>query len=331
MEFYYPFIGTEPTEEISAKKNALDGYTEFDTSFFEEDGAKIVPSEQELELADKNNKAKKAPERLTKVSQKGGPFDVPVPVASTEAVVDPMTVPYADSYRRTNSWLEQSVLQTDVLASEVKEDLDKIRASNTMKSKYTYISNLAGVQASLIGTKIQAIREINNSINKAHELELKRAKDIKDAQKDQQNDDSRMMDMYNAFINSPMGMYNNALNMPTVPEAMLGTNGLNPTIQGVSIAPNAGLSSNQLSPEQLRMRMEGNPNIEEVVMYEPSTGRRWFQILDNSTGQPVPGMPTSDDFLLSDVTIDVRSGTAKNRNIDRVWRLVNTENTVYEY
>lgn len=327
-EYYYPFV-TEDMENATAKKNELDGYSNFDTSFFEEEGAKLVPTEQEMELAEQDRKKKSG---KLKISQKGGPFEIqPADPTPTATIQDSNAVPYIDSYKRTNSWLEQAVIQTDVLSSEVKEDLDKIRASNTMKSKYTYIANLSGVQASLIGTKIQAISRIQASIDKAHELELKRAKDLKDTLKDQQNDDARMMDMYNAFINSPMGMYNNALNMPTVPDAMLGVNGANPTVQGVSIAANAGLSSQQLTPEQLRMRMEGNPNIEEVVMYEPSTGRRWFEVIDNQTGMPVPGYPKSDDFLLSDIAIDVRTGSARNRNLDRVWRLVNTEKTVMEY
>ena len=155
---------------------------------------------------------------------------------------------------------------------------------------------------------------------------------LKDAQRDQQNDDARMMDMYNAFINSPVGMYQNALNMPTIPDMMLGTNGANPSVQGVSMNPGLNAQNTQLTPEQLRMRMEANPNIEEVLMYEPSTGRRWFEVVDNTTGQPVPNYPKSDEFLLADCTLDLRTGTARNRNIDKVWRLVNIEGgAVNEY
>lgn len=326
MELYCPItFFDDSVDTIPKKKNELDGYTVFDPSIFEGEGLNIGPSDAELEAAE--NKAKSEAIAVTKKKDKSGGLVV----QSTVQIQEAPKVAYMDSYSETNNMLRNAIIQTDVLAGEIKEDLDKIRASTTMKSKYTYITNLTSAEAGLIGTKVQAIREINNSISKAHELELKRAKDIKDAQRDQQTDDARMMDMYNAFINSPMGMYNNALNMPTVPDMMLGTNGMSPSVRGVSIASQGLQASTALSPEQMRMRMEGNPNIEEVVMYEPSTGRRWFEVIDNSTGTPVANYPKSDDFLLADCTIDVRAGVARNRNIDKVWRLVNTENTVLEY
>lgn len=325
MDYYCPFTSSpDVSESIDAKKNALDGYTEFSFDFFESEDAKIQPTENEKlaeELAQKEKKPAKP--KKSKETSTG--------ITATVQIQDNMNVPYARSYDETNGMLRQAIVQSDVLISEIKNDLDKIRGSSTMKSKYTYITNLTSAEGGLISSKIQAIREINNSISKAHELELKRAKDIKDAQRDKQNDDSRMMDLYNAFINSPVGMYNNSLNAPTIPDMLLGTNGNSPSVQGVSIAAN--LPQQNLTPEQVRMRMEANPNIEEVVMYEPSTGRRWFEVIDNTTGQPVPNYPKSDEFLLGDCTIDVRSGTARNRNIDKVWRLVNTElgSTISEY
>ena len=320
MEYYYPFSPSPDVEEkFPAKKNPLDGYSTIDFSFFESDDAKVKPTETEIIAADEVEKNKKPVTRNKKVK------DIESATATTQ-IQDNTNIPYARSYDETNAMLHQTIVQADVLVSEIKGDLDKIRGSSTMKSKYTYITNLTSAEAGLLGSKIQAIREINSSISKAHELELKRAKDLKDMQRDQQNDDARMMDMYNAFINSPMGMYQNSLNMPTIPDMLLGTNGLNPTVQGVSMAAGANTQQQQqLTPEQLRMRMEANPNIEEVVMYEPSTGRRWFEVVDNSTGTPVPNYPKSDEFLLADCTIDVRTGTARNRNIDKVWRLVNIE------
>ena len=326
MEYYMPFTYVTDTDDtIPAKKNALDGYTEFDTSFFETDDAKLIPSEQELAVAEEVKKT----EKKASVGRKKKEESV---VVQQMQIQGSESVPYARSYDETNAMLRQAIIQADVMTSEIKSDLDKIRGSSTMKSKYTYITNLTSAEVGLIGSKIQAIREINNSITQAHNLELKRAKDIKDAQRDQQNDDARMMDLYNAFINSPVGMYQNSLNMPTIPDMMLGTNGMNPTVQGVSMNPGSLDAQTQLTPEQMRMRMEANPNIEEVLMYEPSTGRRWFEVVDNTTGQPVPNYPKSDEFLLADCTLDLRTGTARNRNIDKVWRLVNIEGgAVNEY
>lgn len=244
---------------------------------------------------------------------------------------DMSVLSYSNTYNETTDMLRQAILQADILTGEIKQDIDAIRNSKTMKGKYTYITNLTSAEAGLIGTKISAIREMNNSITQAHNLELKRAKDMKEDQRNQQSDDARMMDMYNAFINSPMGMYGNSLNMPKIPDMLLGANGANPTIAGVSMPGNVDSNNTNLTPEQIRMRMESNPNIEEVVMYEPSTGRRWFEVVDNSTNMPVPNYPKTDNFFLSDMTIDVRGGVARNRNLDRVWRLINTESTVIEY
>lgn len=331
MEFY-PFFSSMEVEDVfpASKKqeNTLEGYTEFDTSIFEE-GTSLVPSETEMALAELVEKEKK-PVSVRKSKKADKVFEVTG--TGTTQIQSSESVPYAKSYDETNAMLRQTILQADVMSGEIKADIDKIRSSNTMKSKYTYITNLTSANVGLIGSKIQAIRELNNSITQAHNLELKRAKDIKDAQRDQQSDDARMMDMYNAFINSPMGMYQNALNMPTIPDMLLGTNGATPTVHGVSMIPSGDTSQQQLTPEQIRMRMESNPNIEEVVMYEPSTGRRWFDVIDKSTGTSVPNYPRSDDFLLADCTIDVRTGTARNRNIDKVWRLVNIEgNPITEY
>lgn len=328
MEYYCPFsYVNNPNDQITAKKNILEGYSEFSTAFFETDDAKLIPTENELAIAEAvKSKEKKATPRSSKKKEE------PVVLGSNAQIQGSENIPYARSYDETTAMLRQTIVQADVLVSEIKGDIDKIRGSSTMKSKYTYITNLTSAEAGLLSTKVQAISRINDSISKAHELELKRTKDLKDMARDQQNDDARMMDMYNAFINSPMGMYQNALNMPTVPDMMLGTNGMNPTVQGISM--NAGLDNTQqqLTPEQLRMRMESNPNIEEVIMYEPSTGRRWFEVIDNSTGTSVPNFPRSDEFLLADCTLDVRSGTARNRNIDKVWRLINIEGgAVNEY
>lgn len=308
-------------DHFPAKKNPLEGTSDLSESieFFMSSDAKIVPSEQELQM-------KKVSEQQPAKRSKKESSSHPAVVSDNT----PSNTPYQASYNETNDMLRQAILQADILTGEIKQDIDAIRSSKTMKSKYTYITNLTSAEAGLIGTKISAIREINNSITQAHNLELKRAKDAKEDMRNQQSDDARMMDMYNAFINSPMGMYNNSLNMPKIPDMLLGANGTQPSIQGISMPGNANETSN-LTPEQIRMRMEGNPNIEEVVMYEPSSGRRWFEVIDTTTNQPVPNYPKTDAFFLSDMTIDVRSGVARNRNLDKVWRLINTENTVLEY
>ena len=88
-----------------------------------------------------------------------------------------------------------------------------------------------------------------------------------------------------------------------------------------------------LTPEQNRMRMESNPNIQTVVRYDQSTGQRSFDVIDTSTGMSVPNYPRPDNFLLEDTTIDIHSGIARNRNVNNVWPLilVGSNNFVTEY
>ena len=136
MEYYMPFTYVTDTDDtIPAKKNALDGYTEFDTSFFETDDAKLIPSEQELAVAEEVKKT----EKKASVGRKKKEESV---VVQQMQIQGSESVPYARSYDETNAMLRQAIIQADVMTSEIKSDLDKIRGSSTMKSKYTYITNL---------------------------------------------------------------------------------------------------------------------------------------------------------------------------------------------
>ena len=114
----------------------------------------------------------------------------------------------------------------------------------------------------------RAIKEINNSIIQAHKLELEEMKLSKDIEKDQ-SDDTRVMELYKAFVNTPVGAYQTP-NIPSIAEMTLpGTGG------GVlPVTMNGDLPASQLTPEQLRMRMESNPNILVVVKFNQSTGQR---------------------------------------------------------
>ena len=209
---------------------------------------------------------------------------------------------YADSYNETNGLLKNTILQADILSSEIKSDLDTVRSSKTLKNKYNYITNLTGSAASVLSAKIQAIRELDGNITQAHNLEIKRDTLNKNDKSD--NDDMRMMDLYSAFINTPMGTYNPS-GVPSIQDSVLGING------STSITPvTMDYSSNQMnmSPEMTAMRMETNPNIETVVKYDSTTGQRYFDVIDKSTGASIPNYPRPDNFLLDDTTIDVRTG-----------------------
>lgn len=236
----------------------------------------------------------------------------PIPGA-TVAEVD-----YARSYNETNNLIRGAIMQADELNAEIKQDIDAVRSSKTIKNKFTYLTNLTASASSLISTKIAAIKELNSTITQAHNLELNRMKALKLNESDA-NDDMKMMDIYSAFINTPIGTY--APPAPTIQDLTLGVNNPNSTISAVEMV-NPAAANGALSPEQNRMRMEANSNIQTVVRYDQSTGQRYFDVIDSNTGVSIPNYPRPDAFLLEDTTIDIHSRIARNRNINTVWPLV---------
>ena len=225
-------------------------------------------------------------------------------------------VNYASTYSETNKMLHQAIMQADELSGEIKADIDAVRSSKTIKNKYTYVTNLTASAGALISTKINAIKEINSSITQSHNLELNRMKALK-LDKAEENDEMKMMDIYSAFVNTPVGNYT----APSIQDITLGVNSVNSNVNAIEMV-NPAAQQNNLTPEQIRMRMESNPNIEVVVRYNQSTGQRCFDVVDKSNGMSVPGYPRPDAFLLEDTTIDVHSGIARNRNINTVWPLI---------
>ena len=136
-------------------------------------------------------------------------------------VVDMHTL---DSYTENMNELKRTVQQFDSLANDLKQDLDAVRASRTLKGKYQYTSLIAGNLASLLTAKVQAIREMNNTIKSSIELDYKIEKDRKDAMNG--DDDKRLMDMYNAFISSPVSTAQRSMLGPNEQQLTLMDNGV---------------------------------------------------------------------------------------------------------
>lgn len=311
--FWEQQLSTTTEAEASVTADMADSGIGVDFSFFSSNEAEHIATD----TADEPTKKKRAKPKVAVNGQIMPDREIinPIPGANV-AEVD-----YAQTYTETTNMLRGAIVQADQLSSEVKEDLDAVRASKTLKSKYTYITNLASTAASLISTKINAIDKINGAITQAHNLELNRMKALK-LDKSEENDDKKMMDIYSAFVNTPIGTYTPG--SPTIQDLTLGVNAPNPNVNAVEmIAPGVvGQASPGLTPEQARMRMESNPNIKTVVRYNQSTGQRYFDVVDATTGMSIPNYPRPDNFLLEDTTIDIHSGIARNRNINAVWPLV---------
>ena len=206
---------------------------------------------------------------------------------------------YADTYQNTNAMLLGVIAQADELASDVKRELDRVRTGN-VKGKYTYIANLAGSINGLLSNKLTAIREINSSIKAINDAEYKRYKDIR------------------ATDNSDTAGLNGVMRVDSVPAS----------------ARDAGFQSYManLTPEQNMMINEGNPNIEEVIVYDQATGKKYFDWVDITTGQHIPNMPATDASFMEDFSIDPRTRTAKNINLHRTMKvLYANEGVMNEY
>ena len=232
--------------------------------------------------------------------------------------------PYEDTYEETNDMLRVSIAQLDILAGDVKGEIDHIRGSKTLKGKYKYISDLCATASSLVSSKISAIKEINSVKTKCHELEIRRIKDIKSAAANQQDDDKYIADLYNAYINTPIG----AAQHPALQYTSSNVAGnMGALMSGMNVVPaneeqNFNNFMNNLTPEQNRMILGDNPNIETVIVYDPNTGDKMFDVVDTSTGMPVPNYPRPDRGLLDDTSIDFGTGIASNTNIGQSWKVV---------
>lgn len=231
--------------------------------------------------------------------------------------------PYEDTYSETNDMLKFSIAQLDTLACDVKGEIDSIRGSKTLKGKYKYISDLCATASNIVSSKISAIKEINSVKTKCHELEMRRVKDIKSAMANQQDDDKYIADLYHAYVNTPIGQkpmplqYTSGTIAGNMPAFMSGVS----TVQANEEEANFQNFMNNLTPEQNRMIIGDNPNVETIIILNPDTGERQWDIIDNTTGLSIPNMPKPDRLILDDVNIDTTTGIGTNSNIGKSWKV----------
>lgn len=229
---------------------------------------------------------------------------------------------YADTYQDTNNMAFSVIQQADVLLNDAKAELDHIRISKTMKGKYTYMTNMLSAMSNLMGTKMQAIREINSNIKNANDMEYRRFKDNRAI--NAEDDNKAIMDAYKAYISAPIGAP--SYSQPTVMDITAGLNGVIPAGLSTEAQQNfdRGLNNylNNLSPEDNYMLNESNPDIEEVIVFDQATGMKYFQWRNMKTGQPVPNMPKTSNILMEDYVIDPRTRLAKNNNLNKTLKVV---------
>ena len=77
-----------------------------------------------------------------------------------------------------------------------------------------------------------------------------------------------------------------------------------------------------LTPIQRKMILDKDPNIKTVVVYNQTTGEKYFDVINVQTGQSVPGVQRPAEFLLDNMRVDARNGIASNSNINKSFPLV---------
>lgn len=232
----------------------------------------------------------------------------------------------AYTYQETTEMLRGAIGQIDELSLQIRQELEMVRSSRTLRRKDDLIIGLSNNLGQLINTKITAIREINSSISRSNDLDYKRSKDVQAAQQSA-SDDKLVMDLYNNLIHSGNMGPGPQIGGPVQPGMLLDSSIIRSdgTVEGPEpFVPDTGYLNYlaNMTPEQNMMRYENNPNVKQVVVYDKATGRRAFQVMDMSTGQVIPNVPVRSEMFLQDTTIDLEHKIAKNNNLKETYPLV---------
>lgn len=242
------------------------------------------------------------------------------------------TEPYIDKYQETNNILKTAIAQIDIGLQEMQQDLSYLRSNKTLRNKYQQLSLIQSNMGNYLGNKIQAVRELNNTITKCNDFELKRAKELKNIE--DQDDDKRIMELYNSMISMPIGgqagMMNSGYSTPFGPSTFdmtyAGTPN-NPTpnvVTSVDSSDDIGYQhylQNKTSAQNM-MSMDSNPNIQQVVVHNRQTGQSYFEVMDMNTMTPVPNTEKYDNSFLEDTHMDFINNVATNVNLGESYPIV---------
>ena len=243
------------------------------------------------------------------------------------------TEPYMNKYMETNTLLKTAITQIDIGLGEMQEDMTMLRNNKTMRNKYQSMSMIQKNMGDYLGNKINAIKELNNIISKCNDLELRRAKELKEIEN--QDDDKRIMDLYNAMISMPVGGQVGMMggfSTPLGPSTFEMTYAGNPNSPTPNVVTSIdGQSQGDIgyanylrnkTPAQNMMSIDTNPNIQQVVVHNSDTGQSYFEIMDMSTMKPVPNTDKYDNSFLEDTHMDFVNNVATNVNIGESYPIV---------
>lgn len=279
--------------------------------------------------------------------------DLPSPMGKT-AVIDGNLkgevvedLPTINTYFETASMIKQSMDQIDTVMVDIKKELDDVRRSRTLKSKYNVMVGLAGNLSDLMNARISAIKELNNCISKSNDMDYKRQKDRKEAMMGSNSgDELAVMNLYRSIVSDPNITLGQA--GQKIPDYMIrqmqqqmngGQNGV-ASVSGIVRSPESNpVNSNSMPfdpmqdqgyinymanmpPAMNALLMEQNPDVKEVVVFDASTGAKWFQVMNTKTNQVIPNMQVTDQMFMEDTTLNIKNRTAQNINLGKVYPLV---------
>lgn len=70
------------------------------------------------------------------------------------------------------------------------------------------------------------------------------------------------------------------------------------------------------------MLQESNPDIQQVIVYDQASGKKYFDWINIRTGESVPNMPATDPMFLEDYTIDPKTRLARNLNLNKTLKVI---------
>ena len=280
----------------------------------------------DVEPSDREVEKKKSPGRPKKVESGNVPIVTGEERPATQQVNGQVIEnPTAYTYIETTGMLRETLGQIDSLNSELMQEFQMVRNNRTMKNKYNVLVGLSENVGSLLSNKISAIREINSSISKSNELDYKKLKDIKSAQA-AVDDDKYIADLYKSAMANPQ-MNPVAPVFPQIDASIFGSGIVRAQTPiemtgGMPVDTSYLNYQSRLTPEQNSWRYEDNPAVQQVLVMDDATGNKFFQFMNTQTGEVIPNMPTYDENVLTDCTIDRDRMIAKNVNLNQIFPLV---------
>lgn len=287
----------------------------------EKNNVLIVPNDEGTTLPVKARTRKKSENNVDVVT--------PLQPESSMSYIQ-QNIPYQMAYNETNKQLDDAIMQLDMLGAETLTDLQMVRASKTLKNKYNYINDMTENAVGIINAKLSAIKEKNKTINDINNMEIRRIKDLKMIQQSEEDDTTRIANMYNAFVNTPIGNVAPVLGPSIIDTTLIGSG---QEYDRASISMGGGMDSTaawqaSLDPAGKRMLYESQGLIETVVYYDEASGNRWYGCINKSTGQPVQDVevPTNEDIYSLDINIRGNFAKDSHRNVIYPLIVINSSN-----